>query len=623
MSAVRGGTGPAATSTSTPASRPETVPSELVPAWDLLERGAVGSVVVDVEGGAFWPTINEPARHRELGRRLEAGGNLHPSLSPAAFAILRATASVRAGSGASLSSIWAFVPEWCHPGVPRPDVIALELELIVEKAAPDPDVALFLAAVAASRIPISAIAAGPLSDDQVRRRLEHPALDAVTWRSVVPGTAHGNDAAAQAMAAGGSHGTPVLLLTSRAADADDLLVVRLGAGARDETALERIVARITSSDEASAVPGAVRDAWAEGARDLGPVLVGFAEWAARHASGHPGAPVVALSEPGSLLPELLAETALGLGLPLAVRTLPLTPELVAALEADGSAVGTALTLATAGDTHTPAEVAGLLGLSPEHDDVPSLGAALAADPGLRARAAEHARALEGPLLEGTAPPADAPSVPLVVCHVGGSGDLQGLLTRSLESAGLPRHVVGLHLASESGAADAILGGGEVLGYLANLGIPADANAIAASWRARLEELAGVPGRDRTSLTPAASVVKDDLRSLRIEAARRGVLAFQRQHLRLLTVAGNSATLVDAGPGLADRLATAPATPSVAASPRPADALPAPAWIARVVAPLERDLASARAELATRDAVVSSRAYRFVLRLRGIVRRVRG
>ncbi|MDO9408786.1 hypothetical protein [Patulibacter sp.] len=626
MSAASGaGAAGTAAQAGTDVRRPDTVPAELVAAWELLERGVVGAVVADVEGGATWPTVDEAQRHRELGRRLESAGHLHPSLTPESFAVLRERAAERAGSGAPLAAIWALVPEWCHPGATRHGVADLELDLIAGTTVPDPDVALFLEAAAAARLPISAISAGPLSADQLRRRLEHPALDAVTWRAVRAGTDDDGDAAGQALAAAGSAPRPILLLTARTTtiDHESLHVVRLGAGPRDATALERLVARVAISGEAGATPGAVRDAWVAGAAELGPVLVGFAEWSVRHAAGHAGAPIVVAADRGGLLPELVAEIVRALGLPVPVRVLPVTPALVAAAAGGGAAVGTALTLALGRDGRL-AEVAEILGLPAGHDDVASLATALAADPALQERAAARAAELSAELDAGIAAPAEHPGVPLVLCHVGGPGRLQAQLARALAAAGTPRHVVGLHLAGDATAADAILGpaGGEVLGYLANLGTPADAHAAATSWRSRIEELAGAPDRSRTSLAGSASASADDLRGLRVEAARRGVLAFLRQHLRLLAVAGDPAALVFSGPGLALRLAASSTTPSVVPAARPADALDPPAWIARVIDPLERALTAARGELATRDAVVGSRAYRLVLRLRAVVRHLR-
>lgn len=605
--------------------RPDGVPVDLAPAWTLLEQGDVGAVVVDVDGGVLWPTLEEPDRLRELGRRLAAGGHLHPSLTAESFAVARARAAEQAGPGAPLSAVWERVPTWAHSGLERGDALALDLDLLRTSAVPDPDVARLLDAVAAARIPVSAVSTGPLSADQVRRLLEQPTLDAVTWRTVRTAEGRADGVAGLAADAAVPGTGAVLLLTARdVRDDGTLRVVRLGRTARDATALERLVDRVVTSGEATATPGALRDAWIEGADAFGPLLAGFADWAVRHAAGHPGAPLVAVAEPGGLLPELLAEVVAARRLPVELRTLPLTPELVAVADADGRAVGAALHLALAGDGRSPAEVAELLGLPGEHADLVSVATALAVDPKVRAAASARARAVSAELGADVAAPEDAPHAPLVLCGAGGSGDLQRAVALALAAAGAPRHVVGLHLASGPDAADALVGpgGGEVLGYASNLGTPADAHEALRARRPRLEELLGAPDRSRTSLFAVRDPGPDDLRALRVEATRRGVLAFLRRHVRELEASNDLGSLFTAGPGLALRLAEPRTTTVLDVSAEPADALRAPAWIAQVVAPLERELAAARSEVALRDAVVAGRAYRLVLRLRGLLARLR-
>lgn len=606
--------------------RPDGVPVDLAPAWALLEQDRLGAVVVDVDGGVLWPTLEEPDRLRELGRRLASTGNLHPSLTAASFAVARARAAEQAGAGAPLSAVWERVPTWAHSGLDRADAVALDHGLLVASTVPDPDVARFLDAVAAARIPVSAVSTGPLSADQVRRVLEQPTLDAVTWRAVR--TAEGLAADVGALAAEAAVPGPgaVLLLTARDVAADGpLRVVRLGRTARDGTALERLADRVATSGEAAAVPGALRDAWAEGAAAFGPLLAGFADWAVRHAAGHPGSPLVAVSEPGSLLPELLAEVVAARRLPVQVRTLPLTPELVAVADADGAAVGAALHLALAGDGRSPAAVAELLGLPGEHADLVSVATALTADPEARGAASARAGEVSAELAAGVAAPSDALQAPLILCGAGGSGDLQRAVSLALAAAGTPRHVVGLYLASGPDAADALVGpgGGEVLGYAANLGTPTDAHEAVRARRPQLEELLGAPDRSRTSLSATPDPRPDDLRALRVEATRRGVLALVRRHVRELEVSNDPGPFFDAGSALAARMAKAHAAPALGTPRYAADALLAPSWIDEVVAPLERELLRARSEVARRDEIVAGRAYRIVMRLRRLLARFSG
>ncbi|WP_026909688.1 hypothetical protein [Patulibacter minatonensis] len=616
--------------------RPDDVPTELEPAWRLLEEGGLGAVVVDVDGGggALWSALTAHERHVELGRRLVAGGNLHASLDEGSFAVLRVRAEEHAAPGAPLAALWLTVPEWVHPGLTRADVVAAELQVLADATVPDPDVALLLAAAASLRLPVSAVSHGRLTGDQVRRRLEHGALDAVTWRAVLTPADH-DEADLVALAPREGDGDALVLSAGpvTAAAGPGSRVVRLGAagsaseGAAD-LAVSRVARRLVASAEAHAVPAALRDAWFEGASVLGPVLAGFAEWSVRHAAGHPGGRLLALAEPGALLPELLAEVAVALDLPVRVDVLPVTPDLLAVADQGDALLGTALALALGGVDRGAAEVAALLGVGVTSDDGATRGAAggpgdlvgllttLRDDPAAAARATEQAAGLRDELVAAAG---DATTGPLPVCQVGGAGRTQTRLAEVLRHAGVPRHVVGLHLASDPSAADAALGeaGGEVHGYLANLGRPAGAHAAAVAWRARLEQVAGAPDRSRTSLANTGDDA-ETLEDLRTEAARRGVHAFLRQHLRLLTIAGYPARLHDAGPRLAERLP--PRTP-VAVAP-PADGLVPPPWVDAVVVPLEGRVAAARAEVARRDAVVASRPYRAVALLLRIVRRLR-
>jgi hypothetical protein len=596
--------------------RPEAVPAELVAAWDLLERGAVRAIVADVDGGVLWAGRPARERHLALARRLRADGTLHESFTPEAFVVVRERAERRAGPGARLADVWSDVPGWCHPGRTRAEVVALELELVVEETVPDPDVALLLAAAAAARVPIAASSVGLLAADQQRRRLEHPTLDAVTWRSVAVDEGPGDDPVARAVPAA-EDDRPVLVLSARSREArEGELVVGLGPTAPpSDVAVDRIVDRLRRSPELTGLPGALRPGWLEGATILGPALVGFAEWSVHHAVGRPG-PLFCVSEPGSLLPELLAEVVAARRLPLHVVPLPLTPELLAAATADEGPLRTALTLALGGG-HPPAAVASLLGLPDEGHDLATLLHGLATDSALRERVGARSAELRTELLAATSGPAEEP---VTLCGIGGPGALQRSLAELLRHQGVPRHVVGLHLLSDTPAADAILGdaGGEVLGYLANLGLPADAHARGASWRGRFEAVAGAPARSRTT-TGAAAPAADDIELLRTDASRCGVHAFLRQHLRLRAIAGDPVALVDAAERLAARLPTLPPTSPPAT---PADHLTPPDWVGPAIGVLERDLADTRAEVAVRDAVVASRVYRIALRIRTVVARLR-
>ena len=521
-----------------------------------------------------------------------------------------------------LAEIWVRIPEWVHPGIPRSEAIAREIALEREITVPDLDVAALLTLATAKGIPVAAVSDTYFSGDQLRTLLERPGLDAVSWQAILTSSDHRVNKAGtlfdralerlgvepgQVLHLGDNPGADIAPATERGitailferrepafdaiveqerrfAEAEPLEIAdRERAGRRvaqlGESGLTQLRAKMAHRDELGAVPTSLQPYWRYGAQILGPAFAGYAEWAARLAAGYGTGQLFCLMREGAFLEELIGDAATTLGLPLRTHRLNLNRQLstIAAIGDAGRA--DLLQLTERRTSATVAQLLRMLDVDParvpelrEHLEFPSSDATardafvrvVSGDPVLQAGIAARAAVLRDRIVATIE--REAPEGPVLVADLGWGASIQRKLITMLHQTGAPRHVAGFYLVTHEGAATTVASGGEVYGYLANLGAPDRACRTIVRSPEVLEQVCMPDHGTQVDLTAELEPVFEPSptparQAVQAEAVRRGIRAFQREYLRYVRMEGQPASLAAHGQAVAPQVARAVAAPT--------------------------------------------------------------
>jgi phosphoglycolate phosphatase-like HAD superfamily hydrolase len=521
-----------------------------------------------------------------------------------------------------LGEVWVRIPEWVHPGLTRSEAVAREVALEREITVPDLDVAALLTVATARGIPVVAVSDTYFSGDQLRTLLERPGLDGVAWRAIVTSSDHrvnkagtlfdralerlgvepgqvvhlGDNPGADIAPASERGITPFLFERRepafaavveeerRFAEAEPLEVSDRERAARrvaqlGESGLTQLRAKMGHRAELGAVPTSLQPFWRYGAQILGPAFAGYAEWCARLAAGYGTGHLFCLMREGAFLEELVGDAARTLGLPLRTHRLNLNRQLSTIAAIGDAGRSDLLQLTERRTSATVAQLLRMLEVDPvrvpelrEHLDFPSSDATardafvrvISEDPVLQAEIAARARRLRERVVATIE--RVSPEGPVLVADLGWGASIQRKLITVLHQTGAPRHVAGLYLVTHEGASTTVAAGGEVYGYLANLGAPDRACRTIVRSPEVLEQVCMPDHGTQVDLTAELEPVFEPsptpaTQAVQAEAVRRGVRAFQREYLRYVRMEGQAASLAAHGQAIAPQIARAVAAPT--------------------------------------------------------------
>ena len=295
------------------------------------------------------------------------------------------------------------------------------------------------------------------------------------------------------------------------------------------------------------MPVGLRPHWDYGAVVVGPLLAGFAEWIHDWCLRNGVGRVLCLMREGAFLAELIARAGEYLGRDL--EAIPFWVNRTVLLRASVTA-GSPYELERFMHRRSPPTVEAVcreLGVSlselPDlagharttvHDSVVRalLLDRLSSDEAIRVGVVARARELRkriGSYLDSVA----GEDTRLTLVDLGWGASIQGLLCGLLEQSGRSQGLAGLYLLTHEGAADQVFERSEVHGFLGDFGLPERTVATTLRSPEVLEQVCMPPCGTQLDLDADLQPVlaSQDLPALQLveaDAARKGVLAFQRE-----------------------------------------------------------------------------------------------
>jgi FMN phosphatase YigB (HAD superfamily) len=482
---------------------------------DLIESGAVDLVTSDVFDTVVTRPVATPSDlFVELGRRLHDAGLLSPEVSARVFASARIAAEHSArrrvavsptdvgAAECTLEEIWAELPDRWFTTEQRAAALDAELGCEADLLIANTELTDVFGDAAQRAVPVVLVSDTYLSPEQLRQVLAGCGIDLSPIEAVVTSSAHRRGKAkgllAEVIAARGVEPQRVVHIGDNER-ADLQTAIDLGAHAvatdllRRERHLELPPPAIVAASEQLGTDGGVSAAIRSrliadptgtdpavqfGAGIAGPLVSGFARWAALEAAELGASTVHCLLREGATIAELMQRVVPASSPPLRTRLLHASRWVymrAAVIDATAEQIAPAIARRAALHPRHVAEafdlderrVANVLGTTeiPTHARGDAL-AAIAADDELRGQIVAAAARLRTRLhryLEH----ALADDDPLVICDVGWGGTIQEGLTRVLRAGGDERRVVGLYLALSASGEFRIAQGYELRSYLAN------------------------------------------------------------------------------------------------------------------------------------------------------------
>lgn len=505
----------------------------LVRAKADIEDGGVSVVSFDVFDTLLWRRVPRPTdTFVILGKQLLDAGLLRSWVDPLAFRRLRIAAEKRARSNrkktgggveVNLDEIWSCLPK--SVVLPEHRDRAAELEYRVERdlTQPDLDVAEFAAFAKERGCHLIIVSNTYFPNDRMARFLARPGLEMLhkatmfascsfgvgkgdgLWKvvlqdlGVAPGRVlHVGDNEPADVDAPSELGIRTVLYPQASAAVDKIFArenltpeePKAPAEVVDPTCgdlgLTRLRAKVANRVESTSLSSDAAVSWEYGASVLGPVLTGFAEWVHRRTLEAGASTAWCMMREGAFLADLVQASADRHAKGVSAKPIWLSRQVTARAALDRvdekslrkmlvrrirPTVGQfveQLGLSANQLPHLPAPASASMDVPSVADDVISY---LEEDEASRAviltEAAAARRRLLG-YLEATWGSADEP---IVLVDLGWGGTIQRQLRDVFHIAGLPLTTVGLYLATNEVAAERVLDGAEISGYLTSLGEP--------------------------------------------------------------------------------------------------------------------------------------------------------
>ncbi|WP_242909038.1 HAD family hydrolase [Actinomadura terrae] len=582
-----------------------------VPLLDNVHRviadRACAVLSLDVFDTILWRRVPRPADvFALLGARLRAEGAAPAWMSDATFRRMRIGAEQTArrsrdglGSEVSLADIWRAMP-LDKPGAPFGDtplerLVAAEVALERELTVVDLDIAEVVRAARKQDIEVVLVSDTYFTEDQLSHLLDRPELgpmqDVRVFRSNQHGTAKATGLwdivlrdlgrAPEQIVHIGDHpiaddevpaGLGVRTVHYRRLDDPYRDVLR-----REREPVERHGDHAPDLDERhgdfgltslrakavhSGVPystSALDVAWRFGAGVLGPVLTGFAEWAARRAHDTGTRVLWCTMREGELLSRLINNAAKARGLDVEARPVWLSRFVTSLAGLDAHDTEAVHAFIRTGYRLTVRQALSVLELQP--GDVPGLATeldtvidngdvadrvarALTETPHLCNRLAVTVTAARERLIRSLREAGALDGADLTLVDLGWGGTIQRQLARALDIARIDIAPAGLYLATDARAERVYLAGLRAEGYLAQAGHPAHVAATVTRSPEIVEQCVNALCGSLIGFTEdAAPILGTAADSPSQNAERRtvqdGVLAFQRLWNRYVTAAANA------------------------------------------------------------------------------------
>jgi len=560
---------------------------------DEVAAGSISLVTSDVfDTIAFRPTTTPVAVFELIGDSLLAHGMLQEQLSAQAFGRLRAVAERKArirrheGFGdpeVSLHEIYHELTAVLADGVSPTDAVAVEVDVERDVLVPNLDVVAALRWVADQGVPVIAVSDSYFSSGQIRALFAQPVLEDLVLEQIVTSSDRRRNK-------GGGLLEELIdeldVRTARLAhigdhpEADLIVATRVGARPvhldRHPPELRTIVAReqrfgehrvIGLQEQYDAGTGAIRSQllrspehaalsptlasyWRWGATVLGPILTGFAEWVHGRLAELDAGRVWCPMREGPFLAEFLGGAIEQSERPIDIRTLWLNRAVCGRAALTDITRASLLRVAGMRRTPTAAELLACVGL--RVSDVPGLSShagtavddyvvqellfnTLIEDETLRARALAAAALTRERVCALLRRELDGASR-LTLVDVGWGGSVPALLREACADAGLDIEVRGLYLVTNEAAAERVLDGAKLEGFLGDLNLPEPL----LGWFGRSPEIIeqacmsdhGPQIDIDEQLDPVlGEQLIPEAQREQIRAAQRGALAFQRRWVR--------------------------------------------------------------------------------------------
>lgn len=574
---------------------PAATDSRLREAVEIVSSQKCEVLSLDFFDTLMWRKVPEPVNaFYLLGAQLEADRRLAPDIDASAFAALRQGAELRArqereadgrGEEVTLREICARIPESVLRDLTIDGLIEREVGLERSLLVPDLDVVELVRLAGERGVRTVCVSDTYFGESHLRSFLAAGPAGALDIERVYASSAHGvgkggglwrivlddlgvkpakvvhvGDNHEADVAAAGRAGVRGIYFErrpealARVLERENLHAIGPLSPYHGDYGLTALRSKVLHRVEAESQPPELKPFWDFGAASIGPPLAGFADWVQERAVEAGVSTVFCMMREGEILSELVNTAGASVPEPVRANPIWLSRQVCArASIVDGSEAELGRLFlrrrmptvsefcATLGVDHS--ELADFADLGGARLHEPALGARLvrrlASDREQRGRIVAGSAELRSRLVryvESVRPPGEER---IVLVDLGWGATIQTLLDEVLREAGSDLKTTGLYLMTTDRAANRMLDGADVRGYLANAGHPA--GPVDAFMRSPeiLEQICMPDHGSQVDLDASLEPVLGPAESEPFQSAQRatvqkGIKSFQREWLRYRT-----------------------------------------------------------------------------------------
>ncbi len=575
-------------------SLPAATDARLQAAVQAVASGRYSVLSLDCFDTLLWRKVPEPINaFFVLGAQLEAEEMLAPDIDGSAFALLRQRAEVRArkvreeggrGVEVTLREICSLIP----PGALRiglDELMQREVEVERGLLVADLDVVELARLAAEKGMRVVCVSDSYFSETHLRSFLAAPPTGTLDIARVFASSSYGVGKGGglwrhvveeldvkpkQIVHVGDNHDADVTAAArnqiqgvyfERRPEGLARMIHREEAHAESplsayhgDYGLTALRSKVLHRIEGEGQPVQLQPFWAFGAASLGPPLTGFADWVQERAAEAGATKAFCMMREGKLLAKLVNAAAPSVSSPVQAEPIWLSRQVCARASI---VEGTAEELSSLFERRrmpSVAEFCATLGIHssevPGFEHMPNarlhqprmperLTEQIVLDPELRARVVAQSGELRGRIvryLEKMCPPGEDR---LVLVDLGWGATIQTLADGLLRQAGSELRTTGLYLITTERAAERMIDGADVHGYLANAGHPS--RPVDAFMRSPelLEQICMPDHGSQIGLDANLDPILESAEELPVQSAQReavqkGVAAFQREWVRYRT-----------------------------------------------------------------------------------------